>query len=193
MLDYYIKTYVGLFAIIFFLSFILRYFYCKIRKTKFVLLWELSFSFFVFSIISLLILVSKSEEQSVLAGETVNFIYRLKSGYRINLVPFETTSFFFNFHNRDYFFINVIGNIILFLPIGIFLPALWKFWRSWKKMILFSFLFPLLIEISQLFSNRFVDVDDIILNAFGIMLGYGIYVLLKKIRIIFSSKFRINL
>ena len=179
MLDYYIKTYIGLFAILFSGSFVLRYLYCKIRKKKFVLLWEISFSFFVFSFISLLILVSKSDEPSVLTEETVNFIYRLKSGYRINLVPFETTSSFFNFHNRDFFFINIIGNIILFVPIGFFLPALWKFWRSWKKIVLFSFLFPSLIEISQLFSNRYVDVDDVILNAFGIVLGYGIYVLLN--------------
>jgi len=38
-----------------------------------------------------------------------------------------------------------------------------------------------MIETAQLFiPRRFVDIDDVILNALGIMLGYGLYLLIKR-------------
>lgn len=72
---------------------------------------------------------------------------------------------------------NIVGNIILFIPLGICLPMVWPRYFSFKRVLLAAFLFSLSIELTQLFSRhlgiyRSVDVDDVILNTIGAILGY---------------------
>lgn len=72
--------------------------------------------------------------------------------------------------------INLIGNILLFVPAGYFPPRLWRFFRPFWCFFLTVFLLLLLIEMLQLFSLRGrLDVDDIILNLIGLTLGYLLY------------------
>lgn len=75
--------------------------------------------------------------------------------------------------------ISFLGNVVMFLPIGL-LPAL--LWRdiSWKKGILIGTLCSLGIEVCQLPMGRSADVDDLILNTVGAALGFGIYRLLFR-------------
>ena len=75
--------------------------------------------------------------------------------------------------NVAFFLINVIGNIMLFVPIGICLPKLWNV--SYRKTLLFGFCYSLFIEVSQLFMPRVTDVDDLILNYTGVLIGVLIY------------------
>ena len=100
--------------------------------------------------------------------------------FRINLSPFV--------HLTDYvrkraMLLNHVGNVALFIPSGILLPVLYKkldgFWKTLAAGVGIS----LIIEILQLpFSSRISDIDDLILNAAGAAIGYGIYALLKRIR-----------
>lgn len=70
---------------------------------------------------------------------------------------------------------NLVGNLVLFLPLGIFLPLLLRT-HSWKKTFLLSFVISALFEIAQILLARGnFDVDDVILNTAGAMLGYGIW------------------
>lgn len=76
----------------------------------------------------------------------------------------------------------VVGNIILLLPLPIFLGLLPKTDFTFKKTILIAFLTSFSIEIVQLiiniltsWPNRMVLVDDLILNTFGAILGYWLY------------------
>jgi len=72
--------------------------------------------------------------------------------------------------------INLIGNILLFVPAGYFFPRLWRFFRPFWRFFLSVFFLLLLIEILQLFSLRGrLDVDDILLNLTGSLLGYLLY------------------
>jgi glycopeptide antibiotics resistance protein len=72
--------------------------------------------------------------------------------------------------------INLIGNILLFIPAGYFFPRLWRFFRPFGRFFLTVFLLLLLIECLQLFSLRGrLYVDDIILNLIGLTLGYLLY------------------
>ena len=64
-----------------------------------------------------------------------------------------------------YFLINFLGNIIMFMPFGLFIPYLWGI--SGKKTILIGFSSSLFIEFCQLFLSRGTDVDDLILNTLG--------------------------
>ncbi len=75
-------------------------------------------------------------------------------------------------------------NVLMFVPLGLLLPAVWPYYRSWRRMILTGFNFSLSIELLQLFSWRLTDIDDLLTNTLGAVLGYGlfrlIYLLLKK-------------
>ena len=78
--------------------------------------------------------------------------------------------------------LNLIGNITMFIPLGIVWPAVFpKLDRPWKVLAAGAG-FSLCIEIIQLpFYVRVTDVDDLILNTLGYALGYGIYLLMKWI------------
>jgi glycopeptide antibiotics resistance protein len=72
---------------------------------------------------------------------------------------------------------NIIGNIILFIPLGILLPLISNKFHSLKKMTVIAFLFSLFIEFIQFISFHFgiyrtADIDDIILNILGAVLGF---------------------
>ena len=97
---------------------------------------------------------------------------------RFNLIPFVNI-LRFNFKWALY---NVGGNIALFIPSGIILPILYKRLDSFWKVTLAGFLISLSVELLQLFMRyRFTDVDDLIFNTLGVMIGYGIYALSKKL------------
>ncbi|MCL2559922.1 MAG: VanZ family protein [Turicibacter sp.] len=77
---------------------------------------------------------------------------------------------------------NVGGNFIMLLPLPIFLGLLMKKEFSFKKAVLIGFLTSFSIEIIQLiinlstgWPNRFVCVDDLLLNTLGVALGYYIF------------------
>ena len=103
--------------------------------------------------------------------------------HQTNLIPFkvfyETFNEVFYAENINYFLINFLGNIILFVPFGIFLPLLWNF--SYAKAVGITFCISLFIETAQLFLPRGTDVDDLILNTLGALLGVLVYMLMKKI------------
>ena len=60
----------------------------------------------------------------------------------------------------------------MFLPFGFLLPVLWQSCRSWKTTTLASFATSALIELLQLFCFRATDVDDLLMNTLGALLGY---------------------
>lgn len=69
-------------------------------------------------------------------------------------------------------------NIIIFVPFGFILPIMWNEFESFKKTIEAGFLFSLFIEITQISNFRATDVDDLIMNTLGTLIGFGIYYIL---------------
>ena len=70
--------------------------------------------------------------------------------------------------------INILGNIVLFVPLGVFIPVLWpKLQKIWKAVPAGLFMIAV-VEICQLFTlrGRF-DIDDFLLNMLGILFGYA--------------------
>ena len=63
-------------------------------------------------------------------------------------------------------------NILLFIPLGILLPILWGDHRSAKNILAWGFGLSLTIECLQLFTLRLTDVDDLLMNSLGAILGY---------------------
>ncbi len=76
---------------------------------------------------------------------------------------------------------NILGNIILFMPLGFILVLKFKILNNMMSVVLVGVLSSTLIEVSQLLlPNRAFDIDDIILNTLGTMIGF---LLLKATKI----------
>ena len=75
---------------------------------------------------------------------------------------------------------NTLGNIALFLPLGILLPLLSNRFRSLSRVLLVALCLSLSIETTQFVlrfvgNPRAVDIDDVILNTLGACLGFAFY------------------
>ncbi|WP_455258522.1 VanZ family protein [Peptoniphilus asaccharolyticus] len=94
-----------------------------------------------------------------------------------NLIPFKSILNYLYINNGSSFE-NLIGNIILFIPLGIYLPI---YLKSNNKFNLFiMFVISIIVEFIQWFFNIGIfDIDDIILNIIGGIIGIGIFELLK--------------
>ena len=105
-----------------------------------------------------------------------------------NLVPFHTITNYWtvvmSWELDSLFFhcvINLVGNVVLFIPIGYFLPRLWLSMRHFGAFLLTGVLSITLVELLQLVTLRgCLDVDDLILNLYGMLAGYLIYAITKN-------------
>lgn len=70
---------------------------------------------------------------------------------------------------------NTVLNILLFVPLGILLPLLWRQYRAWKTAVGFGLGMSAAIELLQMFTYRATDINDVIANTLGAALGYGIF------------------
>ena len=95
-----------------------------------------------------------------------------------NLIPFRV--FFDAWRelgqgNTQPLLVSVLGNIGMFVPVGLLAPLLWRWPSSLGAALGAGFSLSLFIEAVQLFLPRAADVDDLILNTLGALLGWGIY------------------
>lgn len=78
---------------------------------------------------------------------------------------------------RDFSSANIVGmglNILMFIPFGAFLPIYFgRFWKMSTTVLAGAFM-SFTIEVLQLFTFRLTDIDDLIMNTLGTLLGYGI-------------------
>ncbi|MFZ3130486.1 MAG: VanZ family protein [Desulfosporosinus sp.] len=97
-----------------------------------------------------------------------------------NLVPFSTVVFMIkNNPWRINAFLNIAGNIVLFVPFGLLWPLLFANLNRASRIIPLGFCSTLIVEVSQFtissilgFTYRSFDVDDMILNTLGVIVGY---------------------
>lgn len=85
------------------------------------------------------------------------------------------------------FYKNILGNMVMFMPFGLAIPFILKV-RKTRVIILLSFLTSITIEVTQLAIGRVFDVDDVLLNLIGALLGYLIYMIFYKIFKVFRGK-----
>ena len=101
----------------------------------------------------------------------------------INMIPFTVlTDTWHEVQSGDtaYFLINFVGNIVMFLPVGFFVPLLWR-GITFGKTVWVGFLCSLCIELCQLLLPRGTDVDDLWLNTLGAVIGYGLYAVCRRL------------
>lgn len=114
-----------------------------------------------------------------LLGRTI-----VSSDYRYNLVPFKEIKRFILYYDQlgmKAVFANLFGNVIAFMPFGMFLPYLTDYRLKFFTVTVHSFNLSLMIELTQLVMKvGCCDVDDLILNTLGGMLGYIVYFIWKS-------------
>ena len=106
------------------------------------------------------------------------------SGYATgpaNFVPFKTIwPYFLGEKGGMIAIFNLIGNIALFVPIGFLVPFVCKS-MTWRRTLILAILAPLAIEGIQVAARVGIfDIDDVILNGLGVILGYGVYRMFVK-------------
>ena len=87
-----------------------------------------------------------------------------------NLVPFST--------KID--IMEHILNVVLFVPLGLLVPLMCDKKNKLYQIIILGVGLSLLIEVSQLLNHRATDIDDLLLNSIGAVLGYGVFLLFNK-------------
>lgn len=99
-------------------------------------------------------------------------VYALAGLPNILYIRFEPN---FNFEPFAYMFSDLdatVLNVLLFIPLGLALPLLWKPFSSWWRTILFGFLASVFIETMQIFSFRATDINDLMTNTLGTAIGF---------------------
>jgi len=69
-------------------------------------------------------------------------------------------------------FTNSALNVLLFFPLGCFLPVFWKRYEKMHSTVLFGLSVSLLIEVLQIFTYRASDINDLMTNTAGTFLGW---------------------
>jgi glycopeptide antibiotics resistance protein len=148
-------------SLVILISFRLSYIYKN--KVKVVLYKEIFLFFFAFYILCLFQIVTSTD---------------VSGTHGINLTLFkEMTRYQLG---TRLFYRNIIGNIIMFIPFGFFTSYYLKLER--KTFVFFlSVIVSIVIELIQLNIGRAFDIDDILLNIVGSMLGYFLYRIIDRI------------
>lgn len=114
--------------------------------------------------------------------------FMAKEDYTYNLVPFREIKRYILYADQIGFrgvFLNLAGNVIGFIPCGFFLPVIsQRCRRHWFHTVICAYLFSYTIEMAQLLLRAgSCDVDDIILNTLGGVVGYLLFHLVQCFRI----------
>ena len=96
-----------------------------------------------------------------------------------NFIPFKEM-FRYEFGSR-LFFKNVVGNTIMFMPYGFFIGYFLKIDKK-RMAVILTAITSLTIELTQLKIGRVFDIDDILLNVLGGLIGFCIYHFISKIK-----------
>ena len=142
----------------------IRLTYLSIHKEKFIFYKEFLNLIFIIYVLLLYQLLTNVETNT-------------SGGY--NLIPFtEITRYEVG---SKLFMYNVIGNIVIFIPFGYFVSGYIKA-SKWSHILAVSVISSLTVEVVQLQIGRSFDIDDIILNVCGAIIGFLLYIGLCAIK-----------
>lgn len=93
-----------------------------------------------------------------------------------NFIPFKTIKMYIRYRSSLNSFANLFGNLFILTPLGILLPFAWKKKHSVFLITAVGFLVSMAVETLQLgLGVGAFDVDDLILNTLGVIVGYVLY------------------
>ncbi|MBQ7922836.1 MAG: VanZ family protein [Clostridia bacterium] len=145
--------------------------------------WILYVSFGAYVLLMFWLLFGQRMQAYLSSAGTENF-WNDYFTQKINLIPLRTISEFWNdLHGggRSHAFINLAGNVIMFVPLGFFIPCVFPKADAFRRSMLYALIIILSIEIIQLATLLgSLDIDDVLLNMIGAVIGYGIFMMLNR-------------
>ena len=132
------------------------------RRTNFIhMIWVFIFLYYVYLVL---------ETTGIGTIWEIGLYPGMKLQEEINLIPF-----------RHGISLSMILNVVMFMPLGFLLPLLWKEYQSLVRTAIIGFCFSCGIEFCQLFNRRVSDVDDLLMNTLGAILGWLIWIVFSRI------------
>lgn len=133
----------------------------KFLKVK--IIWRLLLLFEIYTILSATLL-----RRSAFVGD------------HLNLYPFWTLRYAWINHSWLHWY-NIAGNMLLFLPLGFLLPAAFTLFKQMRRVLLAGLALSVLVEIIQYVTHLgLCELDDMINNTYGTLLGYGIWLMYNR-------------
>lgn len=117
----------------------------------------------------------------------VLFFYstRMYTYNNVNLIPFKTIKLYIHYYSHFTFkswFLNLFGNIIMFIPFGYILPIICSYFRRFIPIFILGLFTTCSVEILQNYLRvGEMDIDDVILNITGVILGFILYKIVDTI------------
>ena len=141
--------------------------------------------FIVYILVLLLVLALKFPQMNMFNSIVEGWKTGNKSRFvtESQYIPFKTIiEYVRHVHSfDDWFFKNLACNNLMFMPFGFLPPLFMKRNKVWQILI-YGIIASFLIEVLQvLLAVGTGDIDDIILNAFGTLIGFGIYKLIYSV------------
>ena len=141
--------------------------------------------FIIYLLVLFLVLVMKFPQMNMFYV----IVDRWKTGIKLsfvdkpNLIPFKTIIEYVGSVQtiHDWFGKNLAVNIIMFMPCGFLTPLFLKRNEIWHILIVGIILSVIVEMLQALLGVGTVDIDDVILNTVGLLLGFGIYKLIYSV------------
>ena len=100
--------------------------------------------------------------------------------HSLNLIPFQFLTEKWEMDTRKQI-TQTIANILMFVPLGFIFPVAFKKMRTLCKTFVCMMVFSFFIEFVQFFIGRSADIDDIMLNTLGGVIGYFIFYIFSRL------------
>ncbi|HHT87999.1 MAG TPA: hypothetical protein GX002_03185 [Clostridiales bacterium] len=169
--------------------------YIKSKEKKSIEYWIFRISFYIY----LMMLINVAFFPIPIQKEVISVLKETNSNAKaVNITPFHSIIQTVKTNpSIELKLLQLIGNIVLILPITFYIPLVYNRVNNLKKALILSIIIAILIEMMQFvigrvigYYYRIIDIDDIILNVFGGIVGYICMLPVKKIIL---KKININL
>ncbi|PIC84907.1 hypothetical protein CSV72_16415 [Sporosarcina sp. P20a] len=135
--------------------------------------WKIIFGIYIVLVINFVVVKFNGNINHTINTVLMNIMRRAEGGSNYNLIPFQTVRMYLTDLSFGVAFLNILGNIIPFIPMGFLIPKAFSSQRRMIKTMFTCFLLILSIECIQFFAYLgSFDVDDIILNTISCFLGF---------------------
>ncbi|MCG0275387.1 MAG: VanZ family protein [Thermosediminibacteraceae bacterium] len=145
-------------------------------KLSHILLWSV-FCLYMLLLVKAILFKYPASMMIAAVKQTNMELIRIRILLGSNFVPMKTVFHYLSGEITSIGKINIIANVILFIPLGFLIPFLVKKFNKFATVIGLAFVISLIFELIQLiFGIGNFDIDDLILNSFGAMIGFVVHV-----------------
>ena len=156
---------------------ILRLVFCRIKHQKYDLIKVFPIVLFTAYCVGLFAMTVPVYRILRDGNQMINGVY-----HSVNLIPFKTIVEYIRRSNTivGISLTNVLGNILLFVPMGILLPIVFRYCHKLLNSLIIGAVISIMIETLQFFLGRNADIDDVLLNIAGTIVGFTVHYAISR-------------